>query len=100
MKNRSKALNREVSVNVYEHLGIVFHRFIEGKKTSLKIRVNNHLIAPFNPFPETHKGLRSIEYRQKQFGDDNIKLEGFVLPSIALDEVKSEKIAGLLQIKV
>ena len=90
-KNRSKALNREISINVAEHLGIVFHRFMESKKAPLKIRVNNHLISPFNPFPETHKGFRSIEYRQKQFGEDNIKLEGFVLPSIALDEVKSEK---------
>jgi hypothetical protein len=90
-KNRSKALNREISINVSEHLGIVFHRFMEKKSDALKIRVNNYLIPSFNPFPEKQKALRSIEYKQKQFGTDNIKLEGFVLPSIALDEVKSEQ---------
>ena len=90
-KNRSKALSREISRNVAEHLGIVFHRFLENKKKPLNIRVNNTLISPFNPFPDNHRGFRSIEYKQKEFGNDNIKLEGFVLPSIALDEVKSEK---------
>jgi hypothetical protein len=90
-KNRAKTLHREISTNVAEHLGIVFHRFIEKRGTPLSIRVNNALVAPFNPFPESHRGFRSVEYKQKKFGDDLIRLEGFVLPSVALDEVKSEQ---------
>ncbi|MBT1451513.1 ATP-binding protein [Glaciecola sp. XM2] len=88
--NRSKALKREMAETVSDHLGIVFHRFIQRSKNKLKIRVNNSLVPPFNPFPEDHKGFRSIEYKQKKFGSDNVRLEGFVLPSIALDEVKTE----------
>jgi hypothetical protein len=90
-QNRSKALNREISNNVAEHLGIVFHRFMQRHKNPLKIRVNNGLVSAFNPFPESHKGFRSIEYQQKKFGEDNIRMEGFVLPSVALDEVKTEQ---------
>lgn len=86
--NRKKALNREVIENTAEHLGIVFHRFLESSTTPLKIRVNNTQINPFNPFPENQQSLRKLEYRQKVFGDDNIRLEGFILPSSSIKESK------------
>ncbi|WP_286936922.1 MULTISPECIES: ATP-binding protein [unclassified Pseudoalteromonas] len=84
--NRKKALNREIVQNTTEHLGIVFHRFLDNPVQPLTIRVNNSHIKPFNPFPENQQSLRKLEFRQKDFGHDNIKLEGFVLPSFSIKE--------------
>jgi hypothetical protein len=90
-KNRKKALTREIAENTSEHLGIVFHRFLDKKSNPLEIRVNNFRIDSFNPFPEKNKGLRSLEFNRKDFGNDRIKLEGFILPSKSMDESKSLK---------
>lgn len=84
--NRKKALNREIVQNTTEHLGIVFHRFLDNPVNPLTIRVNNSHIKSFNPFPENKQSLRKLEFRQKDFGNDNIKLEGFVLPSFSIKE--------------
>lgn len=84
--NRKKALHREIVQNTTEHLGIVFHRFLESSKDPLTIRVNNAHIRPFNPFPESKQSLRKLEFRQKGFGSDNIKLEGFILPSSSIKD--------------
>ena len=60
---------------------------MERKDSSLHIRVNNQLIAPFNPFPGTEeKDLRQMEPMQSNFGSEVIKIEGFVLPSRAIKE--------------
>lgn len=85
-KNRRKALKREITEVTTDHLSLVFHRFMESKEQQLKLRVNNLQLEPFNPFPE--KDLRSVEFKQKSFGDDSIKLEGFVLPSTSIEETK------------
>ncbi len=88
-KNRAIALKREISEVTVDHLSLVFHRFMERKDKPIKIRVNNRQLEPFNPFPTNEKDLRSIEFKQKSFGDDSIKLEGFILPSRCIDEVKN-----------
>lgn len=87
-KNRKKALTREIVENTTEHLGIVFHRYLEKTSEALSIRVNNSRIKPFNPFPENQQSIRKLEYRQRNFGRDNIKLEGFILPSSSIKESK------------
>jgi len=85
-ENRRKALKREITEVTTDHLSLVFHRFMESKEQHLKLRVNNIQLEPFNPFPE--KELRSVEFKQKGFGDDSIKLEGFVLPSTSIEETR------------
>jgi hypothetical protein len=84
--NRKKALHREIVQNTTEHLGIIFHRFLANPEDPLTIRVNNSHIRSFNPFPESKQSLRKLEFRQKDFGDDNIKLEGFILPSSSIKD--------------
>jgi len=84
--NRRKALKREITEVTTDHLSLVFHRFMERKRLPLQIRVNNIQLEPFNPFPE--KNLRSIEFKQKGFGTDSIKLEGFILPSTSIKEAE------------
>lgn len=87
-ENRKKTLKREITKITTDHLSLVFHRFMERKKKTLKIRVNNIYLKPFNPFPTNEKDLRSVEFKQKGFSTDSIKLEGFVLPSRSIKESK------------
>jgi len=89
-ENRRKALKREITEVTTDHLSLVFHRFMESKKQHLKLRVNNKQLQPFNPFPE--KNLRSVEFKQKGFGNDSIKLEGFILPSYSIEETNESNI--------
>lgn len=83
-QNRQEALNKEIDV-IADHLSLVFHRFMEGSN-SLKIRLNNRVLEPFNPFPTMQKDFRSLEFKKRHFGKDVIKIEGFVLPSRAIEE--------------
>ncbi|MGP8217093.1 MAG: ATP-binding protein [Bacteroidia bacterium] len=86
--NRKIALQREITEVTSEHLSVVFHRFMERQKKPLLIRVNNIILKPFNPFPTKFPDFRSIEYKQRNFREDTIKMEGFVLPSRSIDETK------------
>lgn len=86
--NRRKALKREITEVATDHLSLVFHRFMERKKSPLQVRVNNLRLKAFNPFPTDENGLRSVEFKQKSFGSDSIKLEGFVLPARSIEETK------------
>jgi hypothetical protein len=90
-KNRQTALKKELNEVTSEHLELVFHRFIERKNSPLQIRINNKILVPFNPFPTNEQGFRSIEDKQKSFGSDFIKIEGFVLPSRSINETRSQQ---------
>jgi hypothetical protein len=85
-KNRQDALKKQLTEITTDYLSIVFHRFMEKEKFPLQIRINNKLVIPFNPFPINEKDFRPIEYKQKKFSTDSIKIEGFVLPSRSIDE--------------
>lgn len=88
-KHCKDVLSRELSKVANEHLSLVFHRFMERKNLPLQIRLNNHLVKPYNPFPIGENGFRAIEDKHRTFGNDSIKIEGFVLPSRSIDEVKN-----------
>jgi len=85
-KNRKNALKREITEVTSDYLALVFHRFMENNGNPLKIRINNTLVSPFNPFPEEEKDFRQIEPKQSAFRSDVIKIEGFVLPSRSISE--------------
>ena len=87
--NRQLALKKQITEITSDYLSLVFHRFMERKTNPLQIRINNNLIAPFNPFPTTIIDFRPIEYKQKNFSTDSIKIEGFVLPSRSIYESES-----------
>lgn len=86
--NRKDALKREVTEVTSDYLALVFHKFMEMDVNPLKIRINNTIVNPFNPFPEEEKDFRQIEPKQSSFRSDVIKIEGFVLPSRAITESK------------
>jgi hypothetical protein len=84
--NRQNALKKQITDVTTDYLSLVFHRFMENKIDSLNIRINNNLVIPFNPFPTSQSDFRPIEFKQKNFSTDTIKIEGFVLPSRSIDE--------------
>ncbi|MCB4800026.1 ATP-binding protein [Neotamlana laminarinivorans] len=86
--NRKEALKKEITEVTSDYLALVFHRFMEKDNNPLKIRINNTIVSPFNPFPEEEKDFRQIEPKQSSFRSDVIKIEGFVLPSRAITESK------------
>ena len=86
---RQSALKKQITEVTSDYLSLVFHRYMERKTNSLQIRINNNLIAHFNPFPTTITDFRPIEFKQKHFSTDTIKIEGFVLPSRSIDESQS-----------
>ena len=85
---RKEALQAQLNETTCEHLSLVFHRFMERSENALQIRVNNKRLEAFNPFPITEKGIRKIAPKQKSFRSDHIKIDGVILPSRCIDEVK------------
>jgi len=88
-EDRQQALKREITEVTSDYLSLVFHRFMEKFVHPLSIRINNQIIRPFNPFPTAEKDFRPIEYRQRNFSTDTIRMEGFVLPARSIDESKN-----------
>ena len=88
IENRQHAIKKQITEVTSDYLSLVFHRFMERKLKPLQIRINNNTIASFNPFPQV-TDFRSIEYKQKNFSTDTIKIEGFVLPSRSIEESQS-----------
>ena len=86
--NRKDSLKREITDVTSDYLALVFHRFMEKDSNPLRIRINNTIVSPFNPFPEEEKDFRQIEPKQSSFRSDVIKIEGYVLPSRAISETK------------
>lgn len=87
IENRKKALKKEISEITSDYLSLVFHKFMEQKH--LRIRINNSILQPFNPFPKSEKDLRILEFREKNFSKDIIKMEGYILPSRSIEESKN-----------
>jgi hypothetical protein len=86
-ENHLTQLNEELTTNTSEYLRVVFHKFMENNDNPLKIRLNNILVKPFNPFLSSTSVLaRSLEPREMSLGKDVLKMEGFVLPVTASDE--------------
>lgn len=87
--NRKSALKKQITEVTSDYLSLAFHRYMERKTNPLQIRINNNLIAQFNPFPTTETDFRPLEFKQKHFSTDTIKIEGFVLPARSIDESQS-----------
>jgi hypothetical protein len=85
-KNRESTLNKEIKEVTAEYLSIVFHRFIERSRNRVRLRLNNVVLPPFNPFPVEEKDLREIEPRRRSYNNDTITVTGYVLPSRAISE--------------
>jgi hypothetical protein len=77
--NKQIAIREQITNTTSEYLSIVFHKFMEKEINPLKIRINNTIVIPFNPFPTNNTKLRALEPLQKEFGLDRIRIQGFIL---------------------
>jgi len=84
LQDKSEIFQKELSETTREYLQLIFHRFLARPET-LRIRLNNEQLSPFDPFPES---ARNISSRQKLLMGDSLRLEGFVLPNRSLEESK------------
>jgi hypothetical protein len=62
------------------HVGMVFHRFLDGDARKLRINVNGLPVASWDPFLETHDAtIRNPEQPIRAPGG-TVRVRGFVLP--------------------
>ena len=62
------------------HIGMVFHRFLDGDARPIRINVNSHPVVAWDPFLETHEAtIRNPEQPIRAPGG-NVRVRGFVLP--------------------
>lgn len=66
---------------VRKHLALVFHRFLEGAdRKSVKIKLNDNPIQPFNPFNLNHPATQQLHLEKiKIFGSD-VSVQPYILP--------------------
>jgi hypothetical protein len=64
--------------SVRQHLALTFHRFVE--EGSIKIYINGHPIAAWNPFLEGHIATYRTPEEVIPFGESKVYFRGFVLP--------------------
>ena len=101
LSTKQEALNKQLNEVTKEYLGLVFHRFMENPSGGLKIKLNNILVAPFNPFPK-NAGMRSLGREQYAMQKDVLSMEGFVLPSKVIkskDKTFSTENRGLMDLE-
>jgi hypothetical protein len=80
------------------HLGMVFHRFLEGevpgrRRHKLVIRINGNLVQPWNPFAVDEAETQRLQPRDVDISSDGVAgvvtFEPYVLP--AKDKFSSEQ---------
>ena len=83
----------ELMNNTIDHIGLIFHRFIED---NLSIRVNHEAIYPKDPFLRNHAGTQELQRKKIKIEEEYIYLYPFVLPHYSKltneDKRKSGKI--------
>ena len=97
-ENSKRALKEDLSEIMKKHLELVFHRFMEDKDNPLKIRVNNRILTPFNPFPN-ERDVRLIEDKQKLFQGESITIQGHILPARSIDESLNKSQKNLMDLE-
>ena len=69
--------------NIRDHLGLVFHRYIDSKndeQKNLKIKFNGIIIESFNPFNEKNYATIKHDPFEHQYQDSTIRIQSYILP--------------------
>ncbi len=100
LKNDAEALTERICETA-AHLGLVFHRFLEGgADRRIELDINNQKVAPRDPFLSSSKkiweiGSERISVSDGVSGEASIDVEAWVLPSIGgLTESQLSELAG------
>ena len=66
---------------VRKHLALVFHRFLEGAdQKSVKIKINNNPVLPFNPFNLNHPATQQLQLEKIKIHSSDVYVQPFILP--------------------
>jgi hypothetical protein len=77
---------------VEQHLGMVFHRFIETGR--LKLKINGQAVVPWDPFLKSEKAAQS--FPAEYFAGRKVKVIGYVLPHASkIDAETASRGAGI-----
>lgn len=99
-QDTSSARNRffDQAEELEKHLGMIFHKFLEGTATSrlgkkLEIDINGRRIAPWNPFAPDEQATRKIDDDQFDIAghgaSGSVRVTSWILPR--KDEFSSDK---------
>jgi hypothetical protein len=89
-KHHQRFLDRIAGVR--SHLGMVFHRFLEGDNP-IEIRVNGHAVEPWSPFLDTHPATHRLPADSLRLNGVRVVVQPFVLPHFSKLS-KAEHAAG------
>jgi len=84
-----------LAVKVEQHLGMVFHRYLEGTRPRLRILLNGHPVKPWDPFMTDHPGKPYNPPAFKHLTYRGVEAECHVLPhKDRLSDTEFERLAG------
>ena len=89
-RNTAEVLKSEFAQSIKTHLSLVFHRFMERSEERLRIRLNNIELEPFNPFPESERGVRKLESKNRIIADGSVVVDGIVLPHSSMNNAEKK----------
>lgn len=98
--DNAKAQERFVTTvrDVDDHLAMVFHRFLSGKKPRLRIWFEGgsepKAVEPWDPFLESHPATFCTPTDEIPFAGGTIKVKGFVLPHKSKMTAAEHRAAG------
>lgn len=81
-QKRDEIVNEKLGV-VERHLSLVFHRFLAGEvkgRRKLAIRINSHLIAPFDPFCRKSAATQMLPKETVWVDDVAVTMQPYILP--------------------
>lgn len=65
---------------VERHLAMVFHRFIDGVRARLTIRINGRVLQPWDPFMAAHPATWTSPHASLGGSSGRVEVSGHVLP--------------------
>lgn len=65
---------------VEQHLAMVFHRYLQGPNPRMRILINEHAVAPWDPFLTDHPATWSSPPQRYPGGAGGVEVQGYVLP--------------------
>lgn len=81
-QKRDEIVNEKLAV-VERHLSLVFHRFLAGEvkgRKRLAIRINGHLVAPFDPFCRKNAATQMLPEETVWVDDVAVIMQPYILP--------------------
>ena len=76
---RSAELNKALS-NAEQHLRLCFHRFMEGQKPKLQLKLNGRVLLPIDPFASNHDATQRDPEERLSLLNGEVVTQCFTLP--------------------